>query len=203
MALYTVFDFPTERRMMGNMRKEYSSCTVLVNDEKGHRVAETEILYHDELRNQIEVDDIPELEVSALYECLILASPTPHAYKGRIHRRGKRKVIALFEGKESENRRDTRYKTDLPANVIGVIRHGKTYSLDAPIPGRIKDISRRGLRLSASGGALNVGEKFRVSITSMSGKKILTAEVLYSLDVPPDYSEFGCLLVSDAEGSGL
>jgi hypothetical protein len=184
------------------MRKEYYNCTVLVNDEKGRRVAETEILYHDELRNQIEVDDIPGLEVGGLYECLILASPTPHAYKGRIHRRGKSKIIALFEGKESENRRDTRYKTDLPASVIGVIRHGKTYALDKPIAGRVKDISRRGLRLSAAGGALNVGEKFRVSVTSGSGKKILTAEVLYSLDVPPDYSEFSCLRVESGEEEG-
>jgi hypothetical protein len=187
-----------------SMRKEYNNCTVLINDEKGRRIAETEILYHDELRNQIEVDDIPDLEVGALYECLILTSPTPHAYKGRIHKRPKTKVIALFEGKETENRRDTRYKTDLPANVVGVIRHGKTYTLDKPIVGKVKDISRRGLRYASSSNAINVGERIRVSITSGGGEKNLSAEVLYSLDVPPDNSEYGCLLVigeaEEAEG---
>jgi len=177
------------------MPDDYTKCSAIIYDAEGNHLDSVIIWAHDAEENYVETRDTLSLDVGSLCEMLILTDPAPQAYKGRVHRHGARKIIRLFQGKSVENRRETRYKTDIPADITGVVYDGRVYPLHTPMSIRLLNISVGGMRINAAYNALTDGARFQVHIKIGDGDKVLTADVVYREDTPSGGSEFGCRLV--------
>jgi hypothetical protein len=181
---------------MRNERNDFNSCNALIYDEKGRQLANSKILIYDEHENTIRVKGEPSLEAGMLCDVLILAAPTPFVYKGRVYDLAHYKIIRLFQGKSSCKRRETRYNAELPAMVEGLVYDGKLFPLKMKMGAQVINISKSGLRFRAGLNALTVGNRFQLRMKIGADEKLLTADVVNSLDVQPNTSEFGCRLVS-------
>ncbi|MDR0325189.1 MAG: PilZ domain-containing protein [Oscillospiraceae bacterium] len=181
------------------MRKEYKGCAALIYDEEANQLAELKILDYDANENSVEVEDLPSLAVGASCEVLILTAPTPHVYKGRIHKRGGlNKVITLYRGAEAESRHEIRFKIDMPASIESLVCDGKPFPLHSPVEIRLVNISKDGMRIRVKQRTLSDGDMIRVRLKAAGGGKLLTAIAIYHRDVE-EYAEYGCSFVGGGD----
>ena len=182
------------------IRKNFSGCTAIIYDEGNNLLANVKIENHRLSENSIIVPDLEVFKAGMLCHMLIMTAPIPYTYQGRIHKRGRQKVITLFKGETLENRKDTyRYKSDMPAKVITMIFNGKEYILHTPAEGRILNISKGGMRLRTIYNALNPGDCFKSHIEGGGVDMKISAEVVGRSDLQDDkFSEFSCKFIVDA-----
>jgi len=184
------------------MNRDFSGCNAIVYTQTGDMVCTVKILSHDDAEDFVLVLDTPALK--EIYRCdlLILTSPQPYTYKGTIHSHdGTSKRIGLYQEAEAENRREARFKVDLPVVVEHLLFDGKTFRLHTAIEGELLNISRGGLRFRARPDAFAVGNCFLLRIKSGDEEeKVLTTEVVNTLKVSNDCTEFGCLLGNKGGG---
>jgi hypothetical protein len=174
----------------------FNDCSALIYDQKGNKLASVKILEHYKDDNSIDVPDLPELVIGSVCEVLVLTAPTPVVYKGRIHKLAECKNIKLFKGVSSCKRRETRYLTDLPAQIEGLFYDGKLYPLHSALEARVINISKSGVRLLAKFNALNIGCRFSMRVKIGNDTKLLTADVVFRRDTPPESTVFGCHLAA-------
>lgn len=180
------------------MRKNFIGCNAIIYDENDILLANVIIEEHNLQENSVAVSDVLELTVGILCKVLILTSPAPYSYLGRIHKRGRRKIITLFKGDVAEARKDSqRYKTDIPASIEGVVLEGKLYLMRNKVEGRALNISKGGLRLRTEYGSLNVGDRYQVHLQSNDLDISMFAEVRGKIDTSDGYFELSSQFIAE------
>jgi hypothetical protein len=106
------------------------------------------------------------------------------------------KYIKLYKEQVEENRREIRYKMDLPGTIESLLFDGKSYPLHTMIDVRVVNISKSGMRIITKESALHAENKFTVHIKIGENDKRLTGEVVNFRDTPPDKTEYGCRLIN-------
>ena len=176
------------------MQKDFLNCNALIYNEAGELLANVIIIEYDKAENLIVVLDTFSSITGKSCDVLIPMAPKPFTYKGRIQTQGNRKIIRLSQEKTTENRKDPRYKVDLPASIEGLIYDGKLFAMQSPLDVRLIDISKDGMKFSSSYNTLVIGHIFRIRLNIGGNDKVLTAEVVFCKDTPPT-SEYGCHMV--------
>jgi len=180
---------------------DYTGCSVFVYDEQGNRLYDTKVTYHDKKRLRIEIEE-PLDNLNAGGECglLIMTSPTPCEYKGRIIRIGNRKLIAMYDGKESEKREESRYVVRLPAFIESYICDDIIYPLHTPLAVEMINISKNGARLLMPEYALSIGDRFWMCVRINNMYKSIIAEVKNQTPAEAEASEYGCRFLLSGDG---
>jgi hypothetical protein len=178
------------------LHRDFTKCNVLIYDERNNPLVNVKIWEYNEKESYIVVQDWPELAGVERCKLLILTAPAPYSYIGIVRKRGLDKLIKLYEEHMEENRREIRYKTDLPGSIESLIYNGKSYPLHTMLDVRITDISKGGMRILARDNTLIVDDRFHIHVKIGENDKLLTGKVVNSRDTPPETSEYGCRLVS-------
>jgi hypothetical protein len=114
-----------------------------------------------------------------------------------IHTHGSDKRIKLYEEHTEENRKEARYKTDLPGNIESLIYDGKSYPLNTELEVRIIEISKSGMRILAKENTLVMDAIFHIHLKIGENDKLLSGKVVNCKKTPPDSDEYGCRLVGE------
>jgi len=89
---------------MSALLSDYTGNTVLIYNKEGIHLASTVIDEHDKVAKQIHISDFPDgLNVNDECKILILSSPRPCEFNGKIRKIGKDPYIGLFQGQLKEN----------------------------------------------------------------------------------------------------
>ena len=178
---------------MKGLSGDHTNCSVLIYDTEGNHLESTVITEYDKIALRIEVEKMPmALGTGAGCRVLILTSPSPCEYQGRVVKDASRRSIALYQGQEKENRNAVRYKVSLPALIEFFISEGRAYPLFSPLEVKIINISKSGIGLRAPGNSFLNGDRFQVQMKISENEKLLIAEVIHQKDVDNASSEYGC-----------
>jgi len=188
---------------MKSLNSDYTGCSIFIYDESGNQLNRTLVTYYNKRILRIEVEEPPlALDAGDACKLLIMTAPKPCEYQGRIIRIGRRKPIAMYSGKELENRAETRYKVKLPATIENYICDGSAYPMHVPLDVELTNISKGGTRIRTPYNALSKGDRFLMRMDISGRNKLLIAEVRNLFDVGSEASEYGCkfLVSSDCRG---
>jgi hypothetical protein len=178
------------------LSKDFKECNVLIYDVEGNLLVNAEIWEHNIKERYIVVQDWPELAGVSRCKLLILTAPMPYSYLGTIHKRSFEKLIKLYDEHMEENRKEIRYKTDLPGNIENLVYDWTSYPLHKALEVQIVNISRNGIRIQAKDNTLNVGDIFQINIKISGNDKLLMGKVANYRYISQDHCEYGCFLVS-------
>lgn len=172
---------------------DYTGCSILIYDTEGNHLGNTVVTDHDKATLRIEVQSVPAaLAPGAGCRLLILMAPTPYEYHGRVVKEGTKTTIAMYKGKEKENRGAARYRVDLKALIENLVCDGHAYPLHTPLEVIIVNISRSGVRFRTPYFAMMDGDRFQMRIEISGNEKLLIADVTNHTDRGTDASEYGC-----------
>ena len=174
----------------------FTDHSVFIYDANGNPLVNTIVTDHDRDSKQMQVSDMPnELKVNDDCRLLVLASPTPYEFQGKVKKVGGNKYIAMFQGHEVENRGAARYTVNTSAVVNTFISDGQPYLLHTPVKVVLLNISTTGVRFRAPYYSFQKGDKFKMHMTINNNRKELTAEVVNLIDNEPHSSDYGCRFV--------
>ena len=186
--------------IMAVLSSDYNGCAVMLYDASGNCQVSTIVTNYDKKSLRLEVRDIPQaLKTGDNCRLLILTSPSPCEYQGRVIKDGQHRIIAMYMGKEYENREDVRYNINSPAFIDNMICDGKAYQLHTPYKIKLINISKSGARFSAPNNTLFDGDIFQMRMKISRCNKILIAEIANHLDRNDEISEYGCRLLVSSE----
>jgi hypothetical protein len=186
---------------MFNPNNEYVGCTILIYDDMGNDMGKTTVTAYDKNTMWIRVKKMPPaLDINHVCRVLMLTSPAPREYQGRIIAHGTGKAIAVFKGKEKESRKAARYKVDFTALIENLIYDEKAYPLHTPLVVNLINISKNGVRFRAPFYSLYDGISFQMRMKIDKSEKLLIAIVLNHRDKnADDISEYGCRFLVGSE----
>ena len=186
---------------MSRINYDFTGCSVLIYDEEGTHLCDTTVTYYDKKTLIIGVEESPAgLDEGDACRLLILTSPAPCVYRGRIILIGKSKLVAMYDGKKREKREDSRYTVKLPAIIENYICDDKVYPLHTHIAVEMIDISKNGARLRMPSYALSTGDKFRMSVRINNRYRNVIAEVKNHTHSGTEAYEYGCRFLFYSDG---
>jgi len=178
----------------------HTDCAILIYDDAGNHLGTSTVVEHDRTGARVEVGNIPGvLQVGNVCKILILTSPAPCEYDGRIVNEGKKRYIAMFHGKEKESRAAARYKISTPAIVENLIYNGKAFPLHTPMTVMLVNISKSGVRIRAPYYSFSAGDRFQMRMKISEAEKLLIADIVHNIDFEPSSSEYGCSFLTGSE----
>ena len=181
---------------MSVLSDNYTGCTVLIYNMDGEHLLDTVVAAHNREEQQIQVSSLPEdLHINDSCSLLVLTSPSPCEYLGKVKKVGGSVFIAMYQGQEKENRTATRYAVNAPAIIDTLITDGQPYSLHTPLTITLINISTGGVRFRAPYYSLADGDVFQMRMIISQNKKKLIAQVLNHVDNEPASSDYGCLFL--------
>ena len=187
---------------MKALREDYTGCAILIYDEHGSPLGSTLVTSHDKSTMRIKVQEIPSgFKKGSERAMLILTSPAPCEYQGRLLHEGKEKVIAIYKGRVRENRGAKRFKVNSPAIIENLICDGKAYKLHTPLEVELINISKSGARFRAPNYALSDGSRFQLRIKISKSEKLLIADAIYHVDRDDGTSEYGSRFLIGSESA--
>jgi len=178
---------------MSALSSDYTGCSVMLYDTLGKHLSNTKVISYNKNTLRIEVQETPSsLSIGLTCRLLILSSPAPCEYQGRVLKEGAKLIIALHHGLEKENRGTTRYKIHSPSLIEHLICAGRAYPLHTPLAVELINISKSGVRFRAPLNSLSDGDRFQMSIKINDNEKVLISEVTNHTDKEAGYAEYGC-----------
>ena len=185
---------------MAVLSSDFTDHTVLIYDLTGNHLISTVVRNHDRDAQHIQVNLIPEeLKVNDNCKILMLSSPTPCEFMGKVKKVGGNLFIAMFQGQEKENRGATRYPVNSPALIDTLLIDGDTHNLQTPLKVTLLNISTSGVRFRAPYYSFEKGDLFRMHFIISNNRKEITAEVINYVDDPLNnskaFSDYGCKFV--------
>ena len=181
---------------MAALSSDFTDQTVLFYDLKGNHLGDTVITGHDRRLQQIEVDLIPEsLKINDDCKLLVLSSPIPCEYMGKIKKIGGSVYLALFQGQEKESRGSARYNVNTPAIIDAFIINREVQNLTTPIYVKLINISTSGVRFRAPYYSFEKGDIFQMHLSISNSSKRMTALVVNLRDNEPHSSDYGCRFI--------
>jgi len=178
---------------MAALSSDFTDHTVLVYDTYGNYLNSSVVTSHDREARQVELEKLPE-ELNANENCklIILSSPTPCEFQGKVKKLGAGFYIALFQGQERESREAPRYPVATPALITAHIIDDQVYGIQTPIKVKLINISTTGIRFSAPYYSFDHGDLFQMDLFIGKTQKKVTAKVVNNVDNNDDTSDYGC-----------
>ena len=171
----------------------YIDHTVLIYDTNNNHLTTTVVTEHDKASQLIQVKKMPKgLNTNDDCKLLIMSSPTPCEYLGRVRKVGGIVTIAMFQGQEKENRGAARYSINAVARIDALIIDSESYTLQTPVFVKLINISTSGVRFRAPFYSLEVGDTFLMHMVISNNKKRITTEVLNCVNNGQTSSDYGC-----------
>lgn len=178
---------------MGSINSDYTGCKIYIYDEDGNNLCCTQVTYYNRSVLRIEVEEPPSsLDAGDPCKLLIMTTPVPCEYRGRIIRIGKRKPIAMYHGRECEKRAEPRHKVVLPAHIDNYVCDGGIYPLHTMLPVKMINLSKSGVRFRTPHYALNIGDRFVMRISIKDKSRMVLAEVKNQLHSGTNFTDYGC-----------
>ena len=178
---------------MAALSGDYKGCSVLVYDVSGNHLGSTIISYHDKDTLRVGVENIPlPLNIGDNCKLLILTAPTPCEYQGRIIKEGRSRFVAMYLGREYENRENERHCVNSIASIESFISDGRAYPLHTALDIQLINISKSGVRFSAPNNSLFNNDLFQMRLKISNNDKLLIAEVVNQQNRNANTSEYGC-----------
>jgi len=178
---------------MSALTSDFAGNTVFIYDANGNHLNNTIVSDYDKDTHQIQVDEMPgELKINDTCKILILSSPAPCEFKGRVKKTGGQTFIAMYMGQEKESRNATRYPVNTPALVTAFIIDGTVHSLQSPVKVTVINISTNGMRFSAPYYSFDNDDKIQMHMIINSNRKMITATVIDHNDKENNITEYGC-----------
>jgi len=182
---------------MSALASDFTGNTVLIYDTGGNHLASTTVKEHDRNAKQIRIIGLPAgLNVNDECKILILSSPTPCEFSGKVKKIGGHPFIGMFQGQEKESRAATRYPVNTPAIITTHYINGKPYPLQTPITVKLINISTSGVRFRAPYYSLDVDDEFEMHLIINNARKQITARVVNSLDSEQESTDYGCIFAA-------
>jgi len=181
---------------MSALAGDYTGNTVLIYNTDGDHLASTVIREHDKYAKQIQLISLPSrLSVNDECKLLILASPVPCEFSGKVKKVGGSIFIGMFQGQVKESRTATRYPVSTPAIITSFIIEGKLHPLQKPITVTLINISTSGVRFRAPFYSLDIDDEFEMHMLINNSRKRITAKVINSNDNESSTSDYGCIFM--------
>jgi len=181
---------------MSSLVGDFTGNTVFIYNTGGDHLASTVIKEHDRISKQIMISSIPNgLSINDECKILILSSPSPCEFSGKIKRIGGNPFIGLFQGQEKENRGAARYSIKTPALITTMTTDGKTISLQSPIKVDLINISTSGVRFRAPYYSMDVDDQFEMHLIISNTRKKITAKVVNCIDSGTETTDYGCIFI--------
>jgi len=178
---------------MSVLASDFSGSTVLIYDSSGNHLNTTTIKTHEKKEQFITVRRIPgELTVNDSCKLVILSSPTPCEFSGKIQKSGGSLFIAMYQGQKKENRNATRYPVKASALIDALIIDDYAHALQTPIKVDLVNISTSGMRFRAPYYSLLAGDIIKMHLIISKKNKMITAEVNNSVDHLTEATDYGC-----------
>ena len=175
---------------------DFTDQTVLLYDSGGNHLGSTTVSSHDRGAQQIQVSIMPDgLNINDNCKLLILSSPIPCEYLGKVKRVGGNVYIAMFQGQERESRGSTRYPVRTPALIDAFIVDNEIHNLQSPIKVSLINISTSGVRFRAPYYSFETGDEFQMYMYINNSSKRMTARVINYKDNDTDSSDYGCSFI--------
>jgi len=181
---------------MSALGSDFTNHTVLIYNLSGTHLGSTIIREHDKGAQQIQVNIMPE-ELNLNDDCklLILSSPIPCEFQGKVKRVGGNHFIAMFQGQEKENRGSARYIVSTPAQIDNLIVDGKVHPLQTPVKVVLINISTSGVRFRAPYYSFEIGDEFQMNFIISNSRKLITAAIVNFVDNVDSTSDYGCRFI--------
>ena len=191
-ARHTHLKTPEGAGKMAALSSDFTDHTVLIYDTYGNYLNSSFVTSHDKEARQVILEKIPE-ELRANENCklIILTSPTPCEFQGKVKKMGANFFIALFQGQEKESRDAPRYPVSNPALITALIEDEQVYGIQNPIKVSLINISTTGIRFRAPYYSFEIGDMFQMDLFIGNKQKKVTAKVVNNVD-STDTSDYGC-----------
>ncbi|MCL2820577.1 MAG: PilZ domain-containing protein [Oscillospiraceae bacterium] len=181
---------------MSALVADYTGNTVFIYSTDGVHLLSTVIKEHNKSAKQIELNSYPPaLKVNDECKLLILSSPTPCEFMGKIQKVAGSPYIGMFQGQEREGRGATRYTIAAPALITTLFIDGKSHPLQTPIAVTLINMSTSGIRFRAPFYTLDVDDEFEMHFIINNIRKKITAKVINSMDNQSNSTDYGCLFM--------
>jgi len=181
---------------MAVLAGDFTNHTALIYDIYGNYMISTTILTHDREAKQVIMERLPvELRVNDNCKLIILTTPTPCEFSGKVKRMGGNYYLALFQGQEKESREAPRYPVNTPALITALIENGQAHRIQSPIKVVLINISTTGIRFRAPFYSFEIGDLFQMDLFIGNNQKKVTAKVVNSVDHKNEMSDYGCIFI--------
>jgi len=181
---------------MSSLASDYTGNTVLIYTTNGDHLVSTVITEHDKHAKQIQLETFPTgLNVNDECKLMILSSPAPCEFNGKVKKTGASLFIGMFQGQERESRSATRYPVNTPALITAHLIDGTTHPIQNPLAVALINISTSGVRFRAAYYSLDVGDEFEMHLIINNNRKKVVAGVVNTLDNGTESSEYGCAFI--------
>ena len=178
---------------MSALGSDFTDNTIFIYDTSGIHLKDTSVTSHDRRTQHIQVGAMPaELKINDNCKLLIMSSPAPCEFLGKVKREGGNLYIAMFQGQEKESRGATRYPVTTPAMIDSFIVDNQEHPLQNPIHVVLINISTTGVRFRAPYYSFEEGDVFRMHLVISNNKRRITAEVNNYVDEELKHSDYGC-----------
>ena len=178
---------------------DFTDNTVFIYDEDGNHLIDTIITNHDKHQQQIQVSVMPmDLKVNDNCKLLVLSSPSPCEYHGKVKKFGGNQFIAMYQGQEKEDRGAARYPVTTPALITAKYVRSQLSGINPPLKVTMINISTSGVRFRAPYQSLEDKDRFQMYMVIANNKKQLISEVINHMDYAdknPKVSDYGCRFV--------
>jgi len=181
---------------MAALSSDFTDHTVLIYDAYDNHLISTIVRSHDRGAQQLQVNIMPdELKVNDDCKLLVLSSPIPCEYQGKVKKVGGNIFIAMFQGQEKESRSSARYPVSTPALIDALIVDNQLHPLQSPIKVILINISTNGVRFRAPYYSFESGDEFQMHLVISNNRKKITAEVVNFVDNGNTSSDYGCRFI--------
>jgi len=179
---------------MSALVSDYTGNTVLIYNTDGFQITSAVIDDYDKHTKQIQFENLPDgLRINDECKLLILATPSPCEFSGKVKKVGGSIIIGMFQGQEKENRIATRYPVTTPALITTFIIDSKPHPIKNPIAVTLINISTSGVRFRAPYYSLETDDEFEMHLIINNTRKKITARVVNSLDGDNiTHTDYGC-----------
>ena len=178
---------------MAVLSSDFTDLTALIYDSDGNYQISTFIVSHDREARHVITDSMPEnAKVNENCKLIILTSPTPCEFIGKIKKTGGSFFIALIQGQEKETRVAPRYSISNPALITALVVDGELHRIQTPVKIALINISATGVRFRAPYYSFDVGDEFQLDLIIGKNPKKATVQVVNNVDIDNESSDYGC-----------
>ena len=179
--------------LIGN---DFTGHTVIVYDEDYIKITETNIIEYDIVLGNIRIRENSKLATGDNVQLLILTSPNPCSFHGRVGPRIQgMSTIDLHSGKSKEDRASKRFPIESIDSIVstgvidGLVRGNEAIDMP-PVNVQLVNISQGGIRFSGAKGLLQNKDEVLLSVNIKGAVKILAVEVVNILNAHPGRSDY-------------
>jgi len=172
----------------------------MIYDKTNTHSGSSVVTQHNKDTQKIVVEEAPSsLKVGDSCRILILSSPKPCEYQGRMISENPKTIIVIHHGREREGRGAVRYSIKSPAFIENLICASRAYRLHSPLEVELINISKSGVRFRSQYYSLLDGDRFQMRMKINNIEKLLIADVVNHMDIDAETSEYGCRFLIGSE----